>query len=213
MKNFALLTVLVGLGLFLSSGCSSVQTRPVYERSAEAKMIVIQEKVEDGLKTGLLTPDQSRMYLGTLKDIHADYAGMRDKSVSREERNSLQGRLDVLENVINRALTPAKKDGEPTDSFWERVGRDIGVLPRTAQTKEPTIGDKIITLQRNITDGKSSGAFSLSQGDEFQARLDYIRSEYLRMMEGGRSATIEEREVISRLLNSLETDMNLVPRL
>jgi hypothetical protein len=138
---------------------------------------------------------------------------LRGKSVSREERNSLQGRVDVLGDVVNRALAPAKNNEEPKDSFWERVGRDVGVLPRTEKIKEPTMGDRIIALQRRIDAGRNSGAFSLRQGSEFQSVLDYVRSEYLRMMKGGRSATIQEREVISRLLNSLERDLNQVPRL
>ena len=54
MKNFAFLTVLVVFGLALFSGCASVQTWPDYERSAENKMVVIQEKIGDGLKTGAL---------------------------------------------------------------------------------------------------------------------------------------------------------------
>ncbi|HEX2768421.1 MAG TPA: hypothetical protein VHN12_03995 [Geobacteraceae bacterium] len=213
MKNLALLTVLVGLGLTLSSGCASMQTRSVYERNAEDKMIVIQEKIGDGLKAGALTPDQSQMYLATLKDIRTDYAGMRDKSVSRDERNSLQGRLDALREVINRALGRTKKIGEPTDSFWERVGRDVGVLPRTEKIEEPTRGDRIIKLQRRIDDEISSGRMSLAKGSEFQARLDSVRSDYLRITEGARSATNEEKEEISRRLDSLETDLNHLPQL
>ena len=176
-------------------------------------MIVIQEKIEDGVKTGALTPDQSRMYLATLKDIQTDYAGLKGKSATREERNSLKGRLDVIGDVVNRALTPAKKNEEPKDSFWERFGRDMGVLSKTEKSKEPTMGDRIITLQKKIDDGRNSGAFSPIQGNDFQAVLDYTRSEYLRMMKGGRSATNAEREEISRLLDSLETDLNHLPRL
>jgi hypothetical protein len=138
---------------------------------------------------------------------------MRGKSVSSEERNGLEGRLDVLGDVINRALAPPEKAKAPKDSFWERVGREVGVLPRTGKIKEPTPGDRIITFQRRIDDGRNSGAFSLAQGSEFQTKLDYIRSEYLRMMEGGRSATIDEKAVISRLLDSLDTDLNQVPQL
>ncbi len=212
MKKLALLTVLVGLGLALFSGCAAMQTSSVFERSSEAKMIIIQEKIEDGLKSGALAPDQSRMYLATLTGIQTDYAG-RGKSVSREAWNNLQGRLDVLGDVLNRALTPAQKNEGPKDSFWERFGRDMGVLSQTGKVSEPTRGERINALQRNIDDGRSSGAFSLSQGSDFQAKLDYIRYEYLRIMRVGGSTTIEERDVISRLLDSLETDLKLVPRL
>ena len=46
-----------------------MQTWPDYERSAENKMVVIQENIGDGLKTGALTPDQAQMFLTTLKGI------------------------------------------------------------------------------------------------------------------------------------------------
>jgi hypothetical protein len=119
----------------------------------------------------------------------------------------------VLGDIINKALARQRKPGEPKDSFWEGVGRQLGVLPQTEKIKEPTVSERVITLQRRIDDGRSSGTFSLSQEDEFQARLDSIRSNYLLATEGGRSATLEEREVISLLLDSLETDLQLFPRL
>jgi hypothetical protein len=43
-------------------------------------MIVIQEKIGDGLKTGALTTDQSQMFLTTLKGIRTDYEGRRGLS-------------------------------------------------------------------------------------------------------------------------------------
>ena len=210
MKKLALLTVLMGLVLAMFSGCASMQTSSVYERSAEDKMILIQEKIEDGVKAGALTPDQSQTYLATLKDIRTDYTGLRGKSVSREERNSLQGRLDALGEVIDRALPRTKKSEKTTESFGERFGSWIEWLFLSDKIEKPTRGNRIITLQRRIDDERSSGRISLAEGSEFQARLDYARSEYLRMMEG---AAYGEREVISRLLDSLEADLNQVPQL
>ena len=123
MKNAALLTILIGFVFALFSGCATMpQTWPDYERSAENKLVVIQEKIGDGLKTGALTPDQSQMFLTTLKGIRTDYTALRDKEVSRDE--------------------------------WDRI------------------------------------------------------REYLRMTEGGRSTTSEERADISRRLGSLEADLN-----
>jgi uncharacterized protein YceK len=49
MKKAILLTVLMVFGLALFSGCASIQTWPDNQRSAENKMIVIQEKIGDGL--------------------------------------------------------------------------------------------------------------------------------------------------------------------
>ncbi|MGE5849906.1 MAG: hypothetical protein ACM362_07255 [Candidatus Methylomirabilota bacterium] len=188
MQNAILLTVLMVFGLALFPGCATMPQRwPDSERSAENKMVVIQEKIGDGLKTGGLTPDQSQMYLTTLKDIRTDYTALRDKEVSRDEWSRLLGRLDVLGEEINRALAwPASP----------------------ARIEEPRSGDRIVALQRRIDDGRTSGRLPSKEGRDYQSRLDSIRREYLRMTEGGRPTTYEERADISRRLDSLETDLN-----
>ena len=184
MKKAILLAVLMVFGLALFSGCASIQTWPDNQRSAENKMIVIQEKIGDGLKTGALTPDQSQMFLTTLKGIRTDYEALRDRNVSREEWDNLLRRLDALGDEINRALT------------------------RTARVEEPRNGDRIVALQRRIDDGRINQRLPLTEGRDYQFRLDSIRSDYLRMTEGGRSTTYVERAGISRRLDALETDLN-----
>jgi hypothetical protein len=184
MKNSVLLTGLVVAGLAFSSGCATMQTWPDNERSAENKMVVIQEKIGDGLKTGELTPDQSQMFLKTLKVIRTDYVELRDKRVSREEWDRLHGRLDVLGDEINRALN------------------------RPARIEQPRHGDRIITLQRRIDDGRLNGRLPPIEGREYQSRLDSIRRDYMRMTEEGRFVMPEERADIHRRLESLETDLN-----
>jgi hypothetical protein len=186
MKKAILLAVLIltVLGLAFFSGCVTMQTWPDNERSAENKMVVIQEKIGDGLKTGALTPDQSQMFLTTLKGIRTDYEALRDRSVQRDEWDGLLGRLDALGDEINRALT------------------------RTTRIEEPRNGDRIVALQRRIDDGRINKRLPLIEGRDYQSRLDSIRSDYLRMTEGGRSTTYEERAGISRRLDSLETDLN-----
>jgi len=185
MKNAILLTVLVIFVLALFSSCATMpQTWPDYERSAENKMVVIQEKIGDGLKTGALTPDQSQTFLTTLKGIRTDYTELRDKRVYHDEWDRLHGRLDALGEEINRALA------------------------RPARIEEPRNADRIVALQRRIDDGKISGRLPLTEGREFQSRLDSIRRDYLRMTEGGRYSTPEERADISLRLDSLEKDLN-----
>jgi hypothetical protein len=184
MKNIFLLALGVIVSVALSSGCVTMQTWPDSERSAESKMVVIQENIGDGLKTGTLSPDQAQMYLTTLKGIRTDYALLRDKRVSREEWDALHVRLDALGNEINRAYS------------------------RTTRIEEPRNGDRIVTLQARIDDGKSSGRLPLAEGREYQSRLDSIRREYFRMTEGGKLSTHEERVDISRRLDLLETDLN-----
>ena len=168
----------------LLSGCATTRTWPNQERSAENKMVVIQEKIGDGLKTGALTPDQSQTFLTTLKGIRTDYTELRDKRVYQDEWDRLHGRLDALGEEINRALA------------------------RPARIEEPRSADRIGALQRGIDDGKISGRLPLTEGREFQSRLDSIRRDYLRMTEGGRTTTSEERADISLRLDSLEKDLN-----
>jgi len=161
------------------------QTWPDNERIAENKMVVIQEKIGDGLKTGALTPDQSQMFLTTLKGIRTDYSNLRDRKVYREEWDTLNGRLDALGEEIDRALAR-----------------------RPARIEEPRNGDRIVALQRRIDDGRASGRLPSTEGREFQSRLDSIRRDYLRMTEGGRNTTSDERADISRRLDALGTDLN-----
>jgi len=137
-----------------------------------------------GLKTGALTPDQSQMFLTTLKGIRTDYEALRDRNVSREEWDSLLGRLDALGDEINRGADP------------------------DTRIEEPRNGDRIVALQRRIDDGRINKRLPLTEGRDYQSRLDSIRSDYLRMTEGGRSTTYEERAGISRRLDSLETNLN-----
>jgi hypothetical protein len=184
MKKLILMAMGMVFGFALFSGCATMHTWPDSERSAENKMVVIQEKIGDGLKTGALSPDQSQMFLKTLKVIRTDYAELRDKKVPEEQWNNLHGRLDALGEEINRALSrPVKIEG-------------------------PMNGDRIVTLQRRIDDGRTSGRLPPTEGREFQARLDSIRREYLRMTEDGRSSTLVERADISSRLDSLEKDIN-----
>ena len=185
MKNIILSIVLIAFGLALFSGCATMpQTWPDYERNAENKMVVIQEQIGDGLKTGALTPDQSQMFLTTLKGIRTDYTNLRDKRVYRDEWDRLDARLNTLGNDINRAHA------------------------QPVRIEEPRNGDRIVGLQRRIDDGRTSGRLPSTEAREFQSRLDSIRREYLRMTEGARSTTVEERSDISRRLDSLETELN-----
>jgi hypothetical protein len=184
MKRFILLSIVMVFGAALFSGCASTQTWPDYARTAENKMVVIQEKIGDGLKTNALTPDQSQIFLTLLKVIRVDYEELRDKSVYRDQWDSLLTRLDVLADEINRALV------------------------RTVRIEEPRNSDRIIALQRRIDDGRINGRLPLIEGREYQARLDGIRSDYLRMTDAGRYASHEERTDISRRLELLEMDMN-----
>lgn len=184
MKYSALMTVVLVFGLAIFSGCATTQTWPDHERSAEDKMVSIQEKIGEGLKTGSLTPDQSQMFLTTLKGIRTDYTELRNKNVARREWKKIHVRLDLLGEEINRALA------------------------KDTKIEDPRSGDRILHLQRRIDNARISERLPQAEGEELQARLDVIRSDYLRMTEGGRYATNEERTDISRRLDSLARDLD-----
>ena len=86
MKNFILLAVFGMFGLAVLSGCATMpQTWPDNERNAENQMVLIQEKIGEGLQTGTLSLDESQVFLMTLKGIRTDYAKLRDRRVYRDE--------------------------------------------------------------------------------------------------------------------------------
>ncbi|MHB8810145.1 MAG: hypothetical protein ACYC9M_09050 [Desulfobulbaceae bacterium] len=185
MKRFLLLSLVVFVGFALFSGCANMpQTWPENERSAENKMVLIQEKIGDGLKTGALTPDQTQIFLTELKGIRTDYMILRDQKVYRNEWEPIFARLDALDDEINRALS------------------------RPSRIDEPRNGDRIIVLQRRIDDGRMSSRYSSTEWREVQDRLDSIRRDYLRMTEDGRYNTREESDDIARRLDSLERDID-----
>jgi len=186
MKRFVVATVGFVVGVGLLWGCASMQTWPASERSAENKMALIQEEIGDGLKTGALTPDQSQSFLTKLKVIRTDFEGLSDRTVYRDQWDSLLGRLDALGADVSRAVA------------------------RGPRIEEPRNGDRIVALQRRIDDARINRRWPLTDLRGFQARLDVIRSDYFRMTEGGRSTTREERTDISRRLDVLETDMDRV---
>ncbi len=76
-------------------------------------MVVIQEKIGDGLKTGALTPDRPQMFLTTLKGIRTDYTQLRDKKVYRGEWDKLNVRRDMLGKQIDAASArPARLESD-----------------------------------------------------------------------------------------------------
>ena len=185
MKNTIAGTVFMIFEIALFAGCATMpQTWPDYERSAENRMVVIQEKIGDGLKTGALTPDQSQMFLTTLKGIRTDYTDLRNTPVHRDEWDRLNVRLERLGNEIDRTLV------------------------RPLRIEEPRNADRINALQMKIDDARINRRLPSAEGREIQYRLDSIRRDYLHMTEGGRSTTYEERADISRRLDTLEMELN-----
>lgn len=183
MNKMRLLGIVPLAVVILAQCAAGPQRWPEYERRAEDRMMVLQEKIGEGLKTNALPPALAQDHLAKLEDIRRDYRVLRDKMALREEWDSFFRRLDLFEAEVNK---------------------DLG---RPARMELPRVEDRIISLQRRIDDGRSTGRLTSADARDFQARLDAIRSDYSRMMEG-RPITYEERADILRRLDLLETDLN-----
>lgn len=184
MKKMRVLGILVPLAVVLLTQCATGPQRwPENERRAEDRMMLIQEKIGEGVKTNALPPALAQDHLAKLEDIRRDYRVLRDKMAYREEWDNFFRRLD---------------------QFEAEVDKDLG---RPARMESPRVEDRIITIQRRIDDGRGAGRLTSAEARDFQARLDAIRSDYSRMMEG-RPITYEERAGISRRLDLLETELN-----
>lgn len=184
MKKVLFITVAMLLALTLVSACASRRTWPDYEKSAANKMVILQENIGEGLKTGSFTPDTSQRFLTALKSVSTEFAELKGKKVSQQKWDSIHRRLDLLEDDLNR------------------------VSARAARIEEPKNGNRIVAAQRSIDDGVINGRVPLSEEKEFQVRLDAIRKEYLQMTAAGRSPTYQQRADISRQLDSLIEDIN-----
>lgn len=183
MKKMRLLGIVALAVVILTQCAAGPQRWPDYERRAEDRMTMLQEKIGEGVKTGALTPGPAQIHLARLENIRREYGVLRDKMAYREEWDSFFRRLDLFEAEINKDLV------------------------RPARMELPRVEDRIIPLQRRIDDGRSTGRLTSAEARDFQARLDAIRSDYSRMMEG-RAITHEERADILRRLDQLETDLS-----
>ncbi|MDW7772593.1 MAG: hypothetical protein SCH71_06845 [Desulfobulbaceae bacterium] len=144
-----------------------------------------QQKIGEGLQRNTLAIDHSQLFLARLEGIRHDYLQLRGRSVRRDQWDRLDQRLDALNRDIDRAI--------------DRPGTIGGAdLPR----------DRINVLQQRINSGRASGRLSPREVQKFQATLDFIRRDYIRMTEGDRYPSYEERTDISRRLDYLEADLN-----
>lgn len=188
MKRSIFLVFLMILVPVLFAACATMQTWPDYERSAENKMVVIQENIGDGLKTGALNTDQAQRFLTRLQEIRTDYELLRNKRIYRQEWDTLHGRLDLLGDDVRKAQTRSTRS-EASDHSSDNSAR-------------------IIALQGMIDDARNNRRWPAADQREFQSRLDSIRQDYLRMTDGARASTYQERDDLARRLDLLQADLN-----
>ena len=184
MKKMILFLGVASVMLVVLIQCVSVPKRwPTYERRADDRMVVIQQRIGKGLEVGELTPNEGQILLARLENIRKDYTVLRERSSTQEEWESLLARVDDLEREVNRQLAyPSRVD-------------------------EIRIEDRMIILQRKIDEGRMTGRFTRMQAREFQARLDAIRGEFFHLVKD-RPFTQEEKIEVARRLDLLEGDIN-----
>lgn len=184
MKSPFLSTICAIAFIALLSGCASLQIWQDHEIGTESNMVSIQEKIGSGLADGALTPDQSQGFLTELKIIRTDYNELKGTRSYREQWHVMDARIRSLSNDI-----------------------DVAIARKNTNT-DPQIGDRILILQRKIDDGSIGRRLSQVEEREEQAKLDAIRSDYLRMTDGGGVVTQTQRVEISRRLDSLEMELH-----
>lgn len=187
MRKIGLLGIVPLVVLLFAQCATGPQRWPDYERSAENRLMLLQEKIGEGLKTGALTPSEGQIHLARLEDLQREHRVLRSKLTYRSDWDNFFRRLDLFEDEVNRSLV-----------------RPVRVEPRV---ELPRIEDRIIAVQRRIDDGRSTGRYTSAEAKDFQIRLDAIRSDYTRGMEG-RLITYEEREDLLRRLDLLESDLS-----
>jgi len=148
-------------------------------------MVAIQEKIGSGLSSGALTPDQSQAFLTKLKIIRTDYNELKGTKAYREQWNIMDERIRALSNEI-----------------------DVAIARKDSTNGVPQIGDRVLKLQKEIDDGRIGKRLPQEKEREVQAKLDSIRSDYLRMTDGGGVVTQRQRVEISGRLDSLEMELH-----
>jgi hypothetical protein len=185
MKKILFLVVVPVMMAVLIQCVSAPQRWPAYERRTEDRMLLLQQRIGNGLASGELTPNEAQNLLAKLEDIRREYTVLRERRTTAEEWDPLLGRLDDLEREVNR------------------------VRAQPSRIDETRIEDRMIALQRRIDEGITAGRLTRIQGREFQLRLDAIRREFLQRIKD-RPFTPEERADISSRLDSFERDINRV---
>lgn len=198
MKRWLCVTAVMMVALVFLAACANRQMRPEAERNTEVKMAVLQEKITDAKRSGTLTTDQADDYNKRLKRIRDDYQDMAGKNAASEDWNTLNTRLDRLQQDLSRST----------------AGRASAITPGAAVVTD----ERIAAIQRRIDVARANGTLSARDADDLQARLNAIRSASLRpssgpyiapggMGAGGTAPGLYMKSDISRDIDSLEADL------
>jgi hypothetical protein len=203
MKKILFLGIVPLAAVFLAQCAAGPQKWPDYERRAEARMMLLKERIGEGLRSNALSTSEAHSYLARLEAAQRDYVVLRDKLAYREEWETFLRRLDQMEAEVNRDLARPVRIVPPP----------VVVEPPPVRVEPPLeaprIEDRISALQRRIDDARAAGRLTPGEGRDFQARLEAIRGDYSRWITG-RTITYEERTETWRRLDLLEADLNRI---
>ena len=152
------------------------------EHQIEDKLFDLQNRINEGLRSGNLTHARAHKLQIRLGDIRIDYLSREPSEMSAAEKQDIYDRLDALEETVSVAL------GRP--------------YPVPTYGRYPNLDARIEDLQIQIDRAPLSPALR----HRYQARLDAIRTDLTVMANRG-ALTADERERIYSRLNYLERDI------
>lgn len=120
MKKFLIAAAAVAT-LTGAAGAASAQTygygAPRYERggqipSVEHRQDVLRMRIEEGIRTGRLTPTEAQTLRYDIRGIdRLERQYRRDRGLNRQEVRNLHARLDNIEHRLNRDLRDGQRYG------------------------------------------------------------------------------------------------------
>lgn len=154
------------------------------EQQINSRIHELQRRIDDGAKTGALTPAESKNLQMRLDKIREQVEKAQTKryGLSEGEVKSINNRLDILSK----------------DTYREK--RDM----QTTHTADQ-ITHRINEMQKRIDNGYRDGSLTGSESKSLQAKLDNIQSHFERAQKG----TLSEQDIraINRKLDLLSKDI------
>ena len=204
-RNLLLIWMAAALSIVCLSGCVVTppasdsryeQDRPVYRddrpvyqpvdiRDVEQRIVMLDQRIDLGLRNGVLTRDEGRMLRLELQQIKEDAARMlRDGRMTQREKDRLHADLDRLERRIVR---------EARDDDRNR--------PRQADIRD--LEERMAAMEQKIDFGIRKNVLTRDEGRMLRLELQQIKEDAARMLRDGRM-TQREKERLAADLDRLD---------
>ncbi len=191
--------------IFCASGCVVTpppsdgryeQDRPVYRddrpvvhtadiRDIEQRIVVLDQRIDLGLRNGVLTRDEGRRLRLELQKVKEDlFRAERNGRIALRDKDRLSADLDRLERNIYR---------EARDDDRQR--------PRQVDIRD--IEQRIVVLDQRIDLGLRNGVLTRDEGRRLRLELQKVKEETLRLRREGRM-TLREKDRLNTDLDRLE---------